>query len=281
MALPPLDDIAPNTEAGQIAALAVAAAAPAPHIITEKDGRQFSVIPAGYTLNEITPPGAAKSFKPDHIAQAVSLQTAASLSDYVDRFKTDQTTLFANIDANSIVAAIDYHGPASAELVKHRATLKLPFSSQWALWDALDGKLQGQLDFARFLEENCRDVTEPDTADLLEAVSGMQAVEKADFRAKIRTNSDNVDFTYSTTTDAGTTNGDLSIPKRFSLSIPVYFGGQNVALEARLRWRKTQDGLTLGYQILRKDQVRQEEFMGIVSAVAASADVPALYGALA
>lgn len=281
MALPPLDDIAPGTEAGQIAALAIAAAAPAPHIIANPDGRQFAVVPSGYELRDVTPAGAAKSFKPDHIAQNVSLQTAASLSDYATRFKAEQTTLFANIDANSIVAAIDYHGPGQPDLVKHKATLKLPFSSQWAIWDAQDGKLQGQLEFARFLEENCRDVVDPDTADLLEAVSGMQAVEKADFRAKIRTSSDNVDFTYSVNTEAGTMNGDLSIPKRFSLRIPVYFGGQQVSLEARLRWRKTQDGLQLGYQILRKDQVRQEEFMGIVSAVSASADVPALYGAIA
>ena len=54
-----------------------------------------------------------------------------------------------------------------------------------------------------------------------------------------------------------------------------------MTLEARLRWRKTQDGLQLGYQILRKDQVRQEEFMRIVAEVSASAAVPALYGAIA
>lgn len=273
--------IRPTTEAGKIAELAVAAEIRAPHIITNADGRQFSAVPDGYTLTDITPPGAAKSFKPDHIAQSVSLQTAASLSDYVDRFKTDQTTLFANIDANSIVAAIDYHGPTSAELVKHKATLKLPFSQQWAIWDSQDGKLTSQLDFARFLEENARDITDPDTATLLEAVQAMTAVEKADFRQRIRTNSDNVDFTYSVQTDAGMMNGEMAIPKRFALAIPVYFGGDKVPLEARLRWRKTQDGLQLGYQILLKDQARQDEFMGIVSAVAASADVPALYGALA
>jgi len=281
MTLPPIDNIAPGTEAGQIAALAVAAAARAPYIIHNPDGRQFAVVPTGFDLRDMTPAGAAQSFKPDHIAQAVSLQTAASLADYLTRYKTEQTTMFANIDANAIVGAVDYHGPGSPDLVRHKATLKLPFSSQWTIWDSQDGKLSGQLEFARFLEENARDITDPDTATLLEAVGEMQAVEKADFRQRIRTNSDNVDFTYSVQTDAGTMNGELAIPKRFTLSIPVYFGGEPVTLEARLRWRKTPDGLQLGYQILRKDQVRQEEFMRIVAAVSASAAVPALYGAIA
>lgn len=273
----------PNTatEAGQIAALAVAAAAPAPHIIPNPDGRQFAVVPEGFELRDITPPGAAQSFKPDHIAQTVLLETAASLSDYLTRFKTAETTLFANIGVNTIVGVIDYHAPGKADLAKHVAKLTLPYSSEWALWSGIDGKLMGQLEFARFLEENAQDVRAPDTADLLECVRDMQAVEKADFRARVRPESDNIDFDFSQSTDAGTRNGTLEVPKRLSLAFPVFFGGEPIALEARLRWRKTQDGLQLGVMILRKEQTRQEEFQRVVSQISASANVPAHYGQLA
>jgi uncharacterized protein YfdQ (DUF2303 family) len=273
----------PNTatETGQIAALAVQAAAAAPHIIANSDGRQFAVVPDGFELRDVTPAGAAVTFKPDHIAQTVCLETAASLSDYLTRFKSPQTTLFANISANSIVGVIDYHAPGSADLAKHIAKLTLPYSTEWALWSGIDGKLNSQLDFARFLEENAQDVRAPDTADLLECVRDMQAVEKADFRARVRPESDNVDFDFSQSTDAGTRNGTLEVPKRLTLSFPVFFGGEPITLEARLRWRKTQDGLQLGVMILRKEQVRQEEFQRVVSQISASADVPAHYGQLA
>ena len=126
-----LEDIDTSTDAGAIAALTAKALAVGPHIIANPDGRQFAVVPQGFELKDVTPPGAAKSFKPDHIAQNVALQTAASLADYLTRFKTDQTTMFASIDTNTIVGAIDYHGPTAPELVKHKASLKLPFSTQW------------------------------------------------------------------------------------------------------------------------------------------------------
>lgn len=270
-----------NTEAGQVAALAIAAMSQGPHVIANPDGRQFAVVPEGFELRDVTPPGAAKSFKPDHIAQTVSLETAASLSDYLTRFKTSETVMFASIGDNLIVGAIDYHATSAAALVKHRAQLKLPYSTEWSLWDSIDGKLMGQLDFARFIEENAVDIRAPDTASLLECVRDMQAVEKADFRAQVRTESDNVDFTFTQTTEAGSRSGQIEVPKRFLLQIPVFFGGEAIPLDARLRWRKTQDGLQLGIMILRKEQVRQEEFQRVVSQISASADVQALYGKIA
>lgn len=274
-------DLNPETETAAIAALADAAQGLKPFLITNTDGRQFAAVPEGFRLDDITAPGAAKTATPDHIAQKVQLETAASLSDYLTRFKTDHSVMFAGIAANQIVAAIDYHGPAAADLVKHRASLDLPYSTAWAAWSAIDNKLMGQLDFARFLEENAVDIALPDMATLLECVQDMQAVEKADFRARIRTESDNVDFEYSQTTEAGVRNGHMTVPKRIELRIPVYFGGEPIVLEARLRWRKTQDGLQLGVMILRKEQARQDEFMRVVSQISASADVPALYGKLA
>lgn len=268
-----------DTEAGQIAALAVAAEAAKPFIISGPGGRSFLALPEGFSHVDVTPANAGTTSKPDHIKQSVTLQTAESLGDYLARFKTADTALFADIAGNKIVGAIDYHGASAAALVAHRATLNLPFSVEWALWTSIDGKHLSQLDFARFLEENADDITNPVAADLLELVRDLQAVVTENTQATVRTNSDNVDFTFAASTDARSGGGRFELPKSFGLSIPVYFDEAPVPIEARLRWKKDQTGLTFGVMLLRKEQVRQGEFKRVVAQVATKADLPVVYGA--
>lgn len=271
-----------STEAGQIAALALDAAGK-PQILAGPDGRTFAVVPRNVELRDITTPNAAKTIKPDVIKQVVTLQTAESLIAYVERFKTPNTVLFADIDSDTIVAAIDYHGQTDADLVSHKAVLALPRSLEWQMWDQIDGELQSQLDFARFIEENRSHFVRPESGALLELVNNIQAIEKVDFRAKVRTNSDHVDFDLTASTDAfAQVQGEkLSLPNVFEISIPIYFGEAERSLEARLRWRKSQDsGLKLGIMLLRKEQERQDEFKAVVDRVATKVNLTSIYGRL-
>lgn len=271
-----------DTEAGQIAALTKAALAPAPQIIEGPGGRHYLLTSPEVTAKDITPAGAAKSFTPDRIAQTPTLQTAQSLGDYLALFKTASSVLFANIALNQIVGAIDYHAPGSAELVSHKATLNLPFSTEWKLWNAIDGEMHSQLDFARFLDENKDDISSPRGADLVEIVKDLIAVESANSKANVRINSDNVDFTFTASTDARSgSGGQLEIPKEFELHIPVYFGEEPVPMKARLRWKNSNEGVTFGVVLLRKEQVRQDEFKRVVGQVSETAALPVFYGALA
>jgi len=269
-----------STEAGQIAALALAAGK-VPQLISGPDGRMFAAVPSGVELRDVTTPNATKSIKPDIIRQSVTLQTAESLIDYVQRFKTDNTVLFADIDTDTIVAAIDYHGQTEADLVAHKAVLKLPRSLEWQLWDQIDGELLSQLEFARFIEENMAHFVRPEPGNLLELVNNIQAIEKVDFRAKVRTNSENVDFDIATSTEAfANVQGEkLTLPSAFTISIPIYFGEEDRHLEARLRWKKSQsEGLTLGIMLLRKEQERQAEFKAVVERITAGVNLTSIYG---
>lgn len=272
-----------NTEAGQIAALALAANG-TPQTLNGPDGRTFAVVPKNVELREITSPNGAKTLKPDTIKQVPTLQTADSLITYVERFKTTNTVLFADIDADTIVAAIDYHGQTEADLIAHRAVLTLPRSLPWQKWDEIDGQMLSQLEFARFIDEYTTHFISPKPADLLELVNNIQAIEKIDFRAKTKINSDNVDFDLTATTEAfANVQGEkLSIPTHFIISIPVYFGEEKRNLDVRLRWRKSQsDGLSLGVTILNKEETRQEEFKAVVGKVAAGTNLTSVYGRLA
>lgn len=271
-----------DTEAGQIADLTKAAISREPRVISGPGGRSFLITANEDVVKDITPTGAGTTFVPDRIRQAVTLQTAQSLGDYLERFKTDASVLFANIDADQIVGAIDYHNPSRADLVQHRATLNLPFSTEWGLWTAIDGKMMSQLDFARFLDENKDDISSPRGADLVEIVKDMIAVETANTKASVRINSDNVDFTFAASTDARSgTGGQLEVPKEFELRIPVYFGEAPVPMVARLRWKNAADGVQFGVVLLRKENARQDEFKRVVAEVSATAKLPVYYGALA
>lgn len=270
-----------DTEAGQIAALTERATARPASTVEGPGGRTFLVSREDETVLEITPAGAAKTFLPDTIRQSVTMQTAKSLGAYLEKFKSDHSALFANINVNQIVGAIDYHSADRAALVSHKATLNLPFSVQWNEWNNIDKKLMSQLDFARFLDENSDDISSPRGADLVEIVKDLISTETADTKATVKINSDNVDFTFTSSTETRSRQGgSLEIPKEFELRIPVYFGEEPVPMKARLRY-VTNDGVKFGVMLMRKEQVRQDEFMRVVEDVSKVAGLPIYYGALA
>lgn len=263
-------------EAETIADLAVKASA-APSIISAPSGRRFLVAPEGYTYKDITEPNTVEELLPEYIAQAVTLQTVDSLVDYVNRFKTTDTVLLADISTNSIKAAIDYHGPALPGWMRHTATLVLPFSEEWRTWTAGDKRLTPQLEFARFLEENAADIISPAGADLLDACRDLHAVRKVNFKKAVRTSTDNETFEYTDETEARTTGG-VELPTKFSLYLPVYFDGDPVSLYAFLRWKLDDGSLLLGVALHRAEHVRQALFKSIVQDVAARTERPALFG---
>lgn len=272
------------TEADAVAALAAKAGGAS--VVKTDDGRAFLVLPEGFSQTEVTDAYGLKAALPRYVKQTVTIETADSLVDYVNRFKVDSTVLFAEIASDTIIALLDYHpttqranaGENPAKHVAHRAKLKLPLSLEWAQWKSIDERLMGQNEFARWLEENAGDVAAPSAADLLEVCKDLQAVRKASFKAAVRTNSLTEDFQYSTETDARTLKG-LELPTQFKLSIPVYFGGANVSLYAYLRWKINDDGvLTLGIKLSRAEHVRQAEFKQVVLDIAARTECPTVFG---
>lgn len=271
------------TEAGAIADLAVAAAG-APQVITTAAGRELLILPNGFRHEDVTEKDAIAAKLPDHVRQAVTLQTLDSLVDYVNAFRGIDTRLFADISQNRIKALLDYHSSAAGDPgvplprhVDHAATLSLPYSEEWKIWTGVDKKWMEQLEFARFLEENGGDVAAPAGADLLEACRDLQAVRKVNFKKAVRTATDNESFEYSDDTEARTSGG-IELPTKFLLSIPVYFGGQNVSLYAFLRWKLDDGKLSLGFALNRAEHVRQAVFKDVVMDAATRTACPAVFG---
>lgn len=267
-----------TTEAEAISKLA--ASGMKAETIELKDGRVFVVMPRDHDLKEVSDEHGLKITSPKYIHQKVTVQTVDSLVEYVNKFKSADTALFADIDANAIRAVIDYHAPAKAAELAHRAILQLNFSQEWVAWTKISGKLMAQLEFARFIEENGTDIKAPNAGELLEAVRDLQAHRKVNFIKAVRTSTDNESFEYSDETKATTTKGGIELPTKFVLSIPVYFGESDVELHAFLRWAIDTDagGLALGVALHRAEHVRQAVFQQIVVSAAERASCPAVFG---
>lgn len=253
-----------------------------PQIIKTESGRQFLVLPStggSATAQDVTERGAMLSPEPKWIEQSVTVQTTDSLVEYLNRFKGGDTSLFADIENNRIVAVLDYHGSETAARGVHQAALNLPFSVEWGVWTGIDGKMMGQLEFARFLEENAADISAPAAADLLEVCRDLQANRKVNFTKAVRTASDNENFEYTDETTATTRKGGIEIPSQFQLRIPVYFGGQTYAIAAFLRWRVEEgEGLKLGVKLHNREHVRQAVFRDVVMEAAENTGLPAYFG---
>jgi uncharacterized protein YfdQ (DUF2303 family) len=268
-----------SNEAETIAGLAVKAAGA--HTIKAGDGREFLLVPTGFTEKEISDPHGLKLTTPRYIHQGVTVQALDSLVEYVNSFKTPNTMLFADIMANSITALIDYHSKdQKAQNVAHRVTMALPFSEEWKLWTSIDGKMVGQLEFARFLEENHPDIAQPNAAELIEMARDLHAARNIKFSKVVRTDSDNENFTAEDATTLGSrsTGNSVELPRQFTVRIPVYFGEEAIDISAFLRWKVGDEGMTLGIKLWRPEHVRQAMFKQIVVGAAEHTNVTAVFG---
>ena len=275
-----------------------------PSIVKTDDGRIFAFTPTGpsaYKLENLTPLHAQEVLLPKAVNQSVVLQDEGSLVLYANKFKNADTLLFADIAADKIVTVIDYHNiPANnrsgnpsttevapngdkptAQLLTHKATLQLPKSEEWKTWSGIDGKLLGQLDFVRFLEENAMDVVVPDAATLIEVCRDLQALRKVNFTSVVRLNSNNAERIEYVDETRASTKGGVEIPTSFMLNIPVYFNGPSYELLARLRYELDDGVLRLGIKLVRAEKLRQTVFKEVVSAISGATELDVIYGATA
>ncbi|MEN6535693.1 MAG: DUF2303 family protein [Bryobacteraceae bacterium] len=246
------------------------------------DGRRYLIVPDGYEAKDVTDPHGLFPRTPSYIKQRVEVQALDSLVDYVNAFKTDHTKLFADMMGNSITGLIDYHQEdQKAANVAHAVTMALPFSEEWKLWTGIDGKLMGQLEFARFLEENHPDIVQPNAAELIEIARDLHGARNIRLTKAVRTESDNESFTLDddTTLASNKSGQKVEIPRQFTLSIPVYFGESAIDMTAFLRWKlDQQEGMKLGIKMWRPEHVRQAMFKQIVTGAAERTQLTAVYG---
>ncbi|MBL9047858.1 MAG: DUF2303 family protein [Tabrizicola sp.] len=236
-------------------------------VIQGNDARQHVLIPNGYALHDITDPNRL----PPHPRGQVKVDDRASLVTYSKRHATPHSVIFADYELGTISTRFDWHphnqhdqfGTCGPRL--HTATLKLLPSEEFTRWNAMQGKMHSQADFALFLEENAADIWRPEPAIMLELARDLEGVTGQTFKSRTRLTDGSHGFKFETENKIVS---EVQAPDEFNLSIPVYHGEEPEVLTAKFRWRPTADGLLLGFVWHRVEYMRRARFTQIAAAVA-------------
>jgi uncharacterized protein YfdQ (DUF2303 family) len=246
-------------------------------LIDAADGRQHALLPDGYKLHDITDPHRL----PPRPKGTVTVDDRASLVTYVKRHKNDHSMIFADYDAGTITTRLDWHphnqdetfGTSGARL--HTAQLKILTSEEFARWDAMEGKLHPQADFAIFLEENAADIYAPEPAFMLELARDLEGTTGQSFKSRTRLSDGSHGFKFETENKIVS---EVQAPEEFKLAIPVYHGEEPEVLTAKFRWRPSAQALMMGFVWHRVEYMRRARFAQLATAVAEDTGLPWVAG---
>ncbi|MCY1282778.1 hypothetical protein D9M68_341850 [compost metagenome] len=206
---------------------------------------------------------------PVRIRQRVSVLDAATFIAYVQRFTSPACAVFCSgPEGRTFTAVLDYHQPGQPAWATHTATYRCPNTVEWGRWKEKDSKRMSQADFAEFIEDNVRDIVQPEkearapsAADMLEISRTLEAKKNICFRQGIRLDNGQVQLTYNEQIDgrAGET-GQLNIPEQFFIGVKPFLGGDAFLVAARFRYRIQEGQLVMWYELIRPDKVLEEAY---------------------
>jgi uncharacterized protein YfdQ (DUF2303 family) len=211
---------------------------------------------------------------PRHTAGARVVTDAASFVAYVNRHRRLGTEVFAHTNTSSVVAVIDSHESSDTAEVympgwqKHTVRLALEKSKAWLAWEAADGHLFTQEEFADFLDDRYLDVIEPVPARMIEIARTFQAHTKVAFESSIREASGDVKLNYTEDTAAKAgQKGDIEIPARIQIALRPYIGGPIYSIWASFRYRLRGGSVHLGFKLERPEVILDLAFTDIVTEI--------------
>ncbi len=228
-----------------------------------------------------------------------------SFIDHVNRFKDDDTVVFANNDraTPSLTAVRDYHRAGAGSDPRfggHRTSHRFPLSDEWKAWMGNNKKAMSMVEFARFLEDHIIEVLPREfvqlgdeaqrfvdtlggmdrvaqPARLMDIANSLQVFEKSQLREaqKLHSGETSIEFTTEHTDNAGQ---KLVLPSMFVLGIPVFTNGEPYQIIARFRYRKDGAQLIFFYELWRTDRVFDHAFDEALERVRTETGLPVLIG---
>lgn len=171
--------------------------------------------------------------------------------------------IYASVDAVTVTAVLNH-----LTWCDHTVTLKLEYSPEFKHWVKANNTMVSQMQFADHLQDGRAVVVEPSAADLMQIARTFKAKRNVSYESGVHLQSGDVQFTYHEETKAGAgAKGNIEIPERFTLNLPVFLGGAVFPLEAELRYNADQGGLKLGYRLDNPDLVLRSAFTTVLEQV--------------
>jgi uncharacterized protein YfdQ (DUF2303 family) len=166
-----------------------------------------------------------------------------------------------------ITAVLNDHGTGGAGWRDFRIVLEFRPTPEWKKWSEINGKMLSQDAFAEHVEENLQDIQMPAGAEMLEIVSKLQITRGLDFKSNMSLATGEVQFQHIETTDAKVGFSQIAIPSEFLLLIAPIHGTHIFQIPARFRFRLNSGKLTLGFKLLRLEDVMAQICTDIMSKI--------------
>lgn len=230
--------------------------------------------------------------KPTRKQARVLVHDYQSFITYVKKHREpSRTALFAIVteQAGEFTAILDYHEENSAEGEKigaptygeHVCVLRMQHTPEWLRWTQHSGKAMSQVTMANFLEDNRLDIKEPSAAAIIEIAKTFEATQGVKFKGAVRLqNGDRqLDYAVETGAKAGQ-QGELQIPERITLSLPIYVNGPEYSIDAWFRYSIEGGTLQLRYELIRPHKFIELALEEAGTAIEKELEMPLLKGAL-
>lgn len=179
--------------------------------------------------------------------------------------------------APAIVAVMNDHGEHSG-WGDFRIEMSFRRTPQWLKWTKQDGQFLQQASFAEFIEDNLDDIVEPESAQMLEIVSHLEATRTTNFRSGVRLPSGTVQLVHEQN-DQVKVGNELEVPAEFKIGLKPFIGQPSYVIPARFRYRIHDGKLHLGFRLQRLETMMEKIITDLVAAVGNGLpDVPLVQG---
>lgn len=217
---------------------------------------------------------------PRRLEQKFTAHSPKAFIDYFNRYAIDKSSaIFIDRINNVFVGVIDYHCSATdPKFAVHRVSYTAPKTDEATKWLDNNNKKMSQEDFALFIEDSQREILEPNPAEMLEIAASLKANNNVDFKSAVRLDNGQVQFNYTENINgqAGV-NGQLAIPEKIKIALQPFKGGAPYEVEARFRYRITQQGLVMWYTLISPSLVINDAINDIAKQVTEHAKTKDIY----
>jgi uncharacterized protein YfdQ (DUF2303 family) len=209
-----------------------------------------------------------------------------SFKAYVNRHKIEGTHIFcqASETGGSFTALIDFHvgSGLDAGWGEHQCKFVCDTTPEWKRWIEISGKGQSQTAMALFIEGNLDDILVPEPAAMLELVKSLEATQGTQFKSAVRLeNGDRqLQYVHQTTAKAGQ-QGDMEIPTKITLRIPVFRNGTAYDVPCRFRYRISDGQLVLAIEIERPHKIIEQAMDDAAQIIEAETQINVMIGTAA
>jgi uncharacterized protein YfdQ (DUF2303 family) len=255
-----------------------------PQVASKNATVPYALVPEGFHLEDLSKfIFNEHQAAPERIKQTVSVLDPESFIEYYTLFSDENSRVFAYEPDCSVKAVLDYHGAKGPEVGsprwgQHKLVLGLRKSVEWERWNGHNNKKIPQLEFAEFLEQNGFDISTPGPAAMMEVARDLQGTTEVEFGSGVRLANGSVVLKYSETTKGTVGSSQITVPDRFTLSVPVFIGGDRISMEALLRYRVNGGHLIFWFTLVRPEEVLRQAFIAARDKIANDLEITIVNG---